>query len=205
MPCGASFGMQYGPIVLGHKNMSAKSLRTATVAIPGYMTTAYLLLRLYLPEIKVIVLPFQDIIPALQNGQVEAGLIIHEGQLSYPDSGLKKLLDLGLWWYQKTNLPLPLGGNAIKRNLGQDRIADLTRILKESVIYALNNRQAALNYALSFARGMSKELADRYVQLYVNELSVDCGTEGQEAVKILFRLADQAGLTEREFSPEFVA
>jgi 1,4-dihydroxy-6-naphthoate synthase len=173
--------------------------------VPGYLTTAYLLLRLIVPEAKVIVLPFDEIIPSLQNGTADAGLLIHEGQLTYAHSGLKRIMDLGQWWYQKTNLPLPLGGNVIKRDLGSRKILQLSKMVKASITYALANRQAALQYALNFARGMPEELADRYIEMYVNELSVDCGYTGRQAVKTLFQLATEAKLIEEGLRLEFVA
>jgi 1,4-dihydroxy-6-naphthoate synthase len=205
MPCGASFGQQYGPMVVCRENEPLPMLNAINVAIPGYMTTAYLLLRLYCPEVKVIALPFEEIIPAVQNRVVEAGLIIHEGQLTHEQFGLKKLIDLGRWWDEKTNLPLPLGGNAIRRDLGQDKILQLTEILKNSVVYALNNRKTAMNYAFDFARGMSEKIVDKYINMYVNDLSIDCGDRGRLAVKKLFQLAREAGLLEEQFNTEFVS
>lgn len=173
MPCGASFGLRTGPIVLARKSMSPQSLTATTIAIPGRMTTAYLLLRLYAQTVKVIEMPFQDIIPALLKGNVDAGLIIHEGQLTYEASGLHKIIDLGQWWYQKTGLPLPLGGNAIKRDLSKQKIAELIRIVRQSIVYALANEDDAIKYVLPLAGQMSENLVRRYVSMYVNELSVD--------------------------------
>ncbi len=210
MPCGASFGQKYGPIIVCRENEPIPNLKRVTVAIPGYMTTAYLLLRLLVPGVKVVVLPFEEIIPAVQNRIVEAGLIIHEGQLTHEQFGLKKMIDLGQWWYEKTQLPLPLGGNAIRRNLGRETILRLTQILKNSIVYALDNRSAAMQYALGFARGqsarcMSEAEADRYISMYVNDLSIDCGESGKEAVKKLFELAKEAKLVEEGFQSEFVS
>jgi 1,4-dihydroxy-6-naphthoate synthase len=168
------------------------------------MTTAYLLLRLAIPGVKVVMLPFDEIAPAVQNGLVEAGLIIHEGQLTLNKSGLKKIFDLGQWWFEKTNLPLPLGANVIRRDLGPEKIQTLTQILKDSIVYSLEHRSAALKYALGFARGMSEQIADQYINMYVNDLSVDCGEIGKMAVKQLFDLAAEAKLVEAGFQSEFV-
>lgn len=205
MPCGASFGQKYGPKIVCRDNEASPTLSEIKVAIPGYMTTAFLLLRLYCPGVKVIALPFEEIIPAVQNRIVDAGLIIHEGQLTHETFGLKKMIDLGQWWDEKTNLPLPLGGNAIRRDLGQERILQLTEILKNSVLYGLNNRQKAMDYAFSFARGMSEKIVDEYIRMYVNELSIDCGETGRLAVKKLFQLAEESGLLKGQFNAEFVS
>jgi len=204
LPCGGSFGLRYGPIVVAKNNIEPQSLAYATIAIPGYMTTAYLLLRLYAGLVKVVELPFQEIIPAVMNNEVEAGLVIHEGQLTYGQTGLKKIVDLGQWWYQTTELPLPLGGNAVKRDLGEEKIADLTRIVSQSIAYAMANHHDALQYAMRLAGNMPVTLADRYVRMYVNELSVDCGELGRQAVKKLFQLAAQKQVIEGEFNPPFM-
>ena len=205
MPCGASFGLQYGPIIVCRDNEPVPDLNSVTVAVPGYMTTAYLLLQLYLPGVKVVVLPFEDIIAAVQDSTVAAGLLIHEGQLTHERFGLKKIIDLGQWWFAKTSLPLPLGGNAVRRDLGREKIIRVTQILKDSIIFALNNRPEAMRYALSFARGMSENVVDKYISMYVNELSIDCGDAGREAVKQLFELAKKAKLVEEQFQSEFVS
>jgi 1,4-dihydroxy-6-naphthoate synthase len=205
MPCGASFGIQCGPIIVTSNKRDLPELHSIAVAVPGYMTTAYLLLRLAMPEVKVLMLPFDEIIPAVQNGLVNAGLIIHEGQLTHSAAGLDKIFDLGQWWYKKTNLPVPLGANVIRRDLGRQRILKLTEVLKNSIIYSLQNRAQALKYALTFARGMSEQIADRYIRMYVNELSIDCGDEGRQAVKKLFELAAEANLVDKEFQGEFVS
>jgi len=204
MPCGASFGIECGPIVVVNEKQNVIELNSITVAVPGYLTTAYLLLRLAMPEAKVIMLPFDEIVPAVQNGLVQAGLIIHEGQLTHLQSCLKKVFDLGQWWHEETHLPLPLGANVIRRDLGQQRILQLKQILKESIVYSLQNRAAAMKYALSFARGMSEKTADQYINMYVNDLSVDFGEVGRLAVKKLFNLASEANLCDAKFQSEFV-
>lgn len=204
MPCGASFGIECGPIVVVNEKQNVIDLNSITVAVPGYLTTAYLLLSLAMPKTKVIMLPFDEIVPAVQNGLVEAGLVIHEGQLTHLQSGLKKVFDLGLWWYEKTHLPLPLGANVIRRDLGEAKILQLTEILKKSIVYSLQNRAAAMEYAWGFARGMSEKTVDQYIYMYVNDFSIDCGEAGRRAVKKLFDLAIKANLWNEEFQSEFV-
>lgn len=203
LPYGSSFGIGWGPIIVVPEKQNIPPKDKITVAIPGKMTTAYLLLRMAMPNIHPIMLPFDEIIPAVQNKSVQAGLIIHEGQLTHAEAGLKKILDLGEWWQDKTGLPVPLGANVIRRDLGKDKITKLSRMLKESIVYSLENRKDAMNYALSFARGMSHELADQYIDMYVNELSVDCGDLGKKAVHKLFDLASQTNIIDKNFTIEF--
>ncbi len=205
MPCGSSMGEGYGPIVVTAKKLSLEQLGSARIAIPGKQTTAYLCLRLFQSGLNVVEMPFDQIIEAVQNQSVDAGLLIHEGQLTYSANGLSKILDLGKWWQDKTGLPLPLGGNAIRKDLGAELIGKTTSILKEAILYSLTHREEALAYALSFARDLPHELANQYVGMYVNELTVDCGERGRLAVKKLFAEAHKSGIIEQEIIPQFCA
>jgi len=201
--CGASMGESYGPVLIATKPLSLKSVRSATVAIPGRLTTAFLCLQLYQPKVKVVELPFDQIIEAVANNKVDAGLLIHEGQLTYRQSGFRKILDLGEWWNEETGLPLPLGGNAIRKNLGHRLISQLARIIKESIIYSLANRVEALAYASAFGKGMSTDLADKYIDMYVNPLTIDLGDRGKKAIELLFQEAFAKGILPELIVPEF--
>lgn len=204
MPCGSSMGDNYGPIVVAPKSMTKEELLKCRIAIPGQMTTAYLALRLYQPGLNVFEVPFNQIIDEVQKGNYDAGLLIHEGQLTYQQEGLKKIVDLGEWWYQETALPLPLGGNAIRRDLGKEMIDKITGVIKHSIEYSLEHRKEALEYALSFARDMPTDLADRYIDMYVNKMSVEAGEKGREGVNKLFAMANEKGLFDKPIVPEFV-
>ena len=189
LPHGSSMGDDYGPIVVARADGPA-STKGITVAVPGTLTTAFLTLRMYDPDVEYVVMPFDRIQDAVRSGEVAAGLLIHEGQLTYADEGLKKIVDLGEWWAERTGgLPLPLGGNVIRRDLGPDTITKVSRLLHESIAYALAHRQEALDYALQFGRGLDRAKADRFVGMYVNELTLEYGDRGREAVK---RLLDEA-------------
>ncbi len=202
---GASMGDQYGPIVVAARRFAPDELKGKRVAVPGTMTTAYLALRLYQPEIDFKVIPFDQILDAVAARSVDAGLVIHEGQLTYSDMGLHKILDLGQWWYQKTQLPLPLGGNAIKRSLGPELMTEVARVLKQSIQYGLDHREEALAYALGFARGMNPELADRFVEMYVNKLTLDYGARGREAVRLILQMGHEQGIIPQSVPVEFVS
>jgi 1,4-dihydroxy-6-naphthoate synthase len=191
---GASMGDNYGPMVIARQAMSVDALREVTIAIPGTMTTAFLALRLAIGEFRHEVVPFDQIIGAVAEGRFEAGLIIHEGQLTYGARGLHKVLDLGEWWHAKHNLPLPLGGNAVRRALGDTAIAEIGAILRESILYGLSHRDEAVAYSLQWARDMGHELADRFVGMYVNDFTVDYGERGRRAVDLLLTLAAERGL-----------
>jgi 1,4-dihydroxy-6-naphthoate synthase len=206
MPCGASMGLNYGPMVVAPKQLSREELSTVKLAIPGKLTTAYLALRLYQPDLKnVVVLPFDQILDAVKNGDVDAGLIIHEGQLTYSQIGLHKIVDLGEWWFDLTGgLPLPLGGNVIRKDLGAEQMKSATRLLQESIKYSLANRADALEYAMQFARDLHKEQADKFVGMYVNDLTVDYGENGREALRRLFAMAFEKGIISKKVVPEFV-
>ncbi len=194
---GASMGYKYGPLVVAKERFPLEELKKKLIAIPGKLTSAYLELRLLLgKELNTTVIPFDKILDAVKNGEVDAGLIIHEGQLTYSKYNLEKIVDLGEWWYEKTRLPLPLGVNAIHRKFG-DEMKKISNILKESILFSLNHRDEAVKYALNFARGMDRDLADKFVGMYVNELTVDMGEKGVEACRLLLKEAYDKGLIEK--------
>src|SRR6266481_3199111 len=194
MTCGGSVGEKYGPTVVSTRALGLEDLKRTKVAVPGTLTTAYLALKLFAPKIETVVVPFDQIIPQILEGKHEAGLIIHEGQLTYEASGLQKVLDLGRWWFDLTGLPLPLGGNAIRRELGAELMASITRALRDSIQYALDHRDEALAYAMQFARDLDPQLADKFVGMYVNERTLDYGPDGREAVRRLLDMGHKAGI-----------
>jgi 1,4-dihydroxy-6-naphthoate synthase len=194
MPCGGSVGEKYGPMIVAPRMMSLDDVKEVRLAIPGTLTTAYLALKLFAPKIETVVVPFDQIIPEVLEGKHQAGLIIHEGQLSYEKSGLYRVLDLGKWWHEQTGLPLPLGGNAIRRELGPELIATINKALKDSIQYALDHREEALAYAMQFARDLDPQMADRFVGMYVNERTLDYGADGKEAVEKLLDMGYKAGI-----------
>ncbi len=203
LPHGSSMGDDYGPIVVARKD-GPSSTKDISVAIPGELTTAFLTLRIYHPDVNYVVMPFDRIQDAVRYGEVAAGLLIHEGQLTYADEGLKKIVDLGEWWNERTGgLPLPLGGNVIRRDLGHEVIGTVSRLLHESIAYALNHRQEALDYALQFGRGLDRAKADRFVGMYVNELTLEYGDRGREAVQRLYDEAWEKRLIPKKIDVEF--
>ena len=203
LPHGSSMGDKYGPIVVARAG--ATSTRGLTVAVPGTLTTAYLTLKLYDPDVACVVMPFDRIQDAVREGEVEAGLLIHEGQLTYQDEGLKKIVDLGEWWADRTGgLPLPLGGNVIRRDLGADAIVKVSRLLRESIAYALEHRQEALDYALQFGRGLDRKDTDTFVGMYVNQLTLDYGERGRAALERFFSEAYEKKLIPKRVPVEFV-
>jgi 1,4-dihydroxy-6-naphthoate synthase len=204
MACGGSVGEQYGPMVVALRAMTLDELKQVRVAIPGTMTTAYLALKLFAPKIQTAVVPFDQIIPEVVAGRHEAGLIIHEGQLTYESSGLCKILDLGRWWHEQTGLPLPLGGNAIRRGLGKELMGTITQALRESIQYGLDHREEALAYAMQFARDLDAQKADRFVGMYVNQRTLDYGPDGREAVARLLEMGHRAGIIPHQPHVEFV-
>lgn len=204
MPCGGSVGEQYGPMVISPRMVGLDELKTMKIAVPGTMTTAYLALKLFAPKIETAVAPFDRIIPEVLAGKYEAGLIIHEGQLTYERSGLKRILDLGKWWHEQTGLPLPLGGNAIRRELGPELIAQVTKALRDSIQYALDHREPALAYAMQFARDLDPQMADRFVGMYVNDRTLDYGEDGKQAVVKLLDMGYKAGIIPHKPHVEFV-
>lgn len=194
MPSGGSVGEGYGPMIVSPRPYSASEVKKLKIAVPGTMTTAYLSLKLFAPTIETEVVPFDQIIPQVLAGKYEAGLIIHEGQLTYAKSGLHKIVDMGKWWRDMTGLPLPLGGNAIKRDLGADLMVTVCRALKDSIQYALDHREQALQYAMQFARDLEVQQADKFVGMYVNERTLDYGADGREAVSRLLDMGYNAGV-----------
>jgi 1,4-dihydroxy-6-naphthoate synthase len=204
LPCGASFGEDYGPKIIARRVLTRDELSRVTVAVPGRLTTAALALQLYQPGARAVNCDFEEIIPAVERGDVDAGVIIHEGQLTYQDSGLVQHADLGVWWKGETGLPLPLGGNAIRRAIPPDVRRQVAGYLRQAIDYALAHRQDALNYALSFGRGLEPSRADTFVGMYVNEITRDYGTRGRDAVRLLLARAQEAGIIPQRTEPEFV-
>jgi 1,4-dihydroxy-6-naphthoate synthase len=204
LSCGASMGRNYGPVVVASKPMQAKTLATRVVAVPGTLTTAFLALRLFEPDLKYEVVPFDKILDEIQRGKFEAGLLIHEGQLTYREEGMHKVLDLGEWWLERTGLPLPLGGNVIKRQLGQATMERVADDIRRSIQYALDHREEAMSYAGQFSRGLDTHKVDRFIGMYVNELTLDYGREGREAVRRLLDEAHQKGIIPHPVTLDFV-
>jgi 1,4-dihydroxy-6-naphthoate synthase len=202
---GSSMGDKYGPILVTREPMPLNDIRGRKIAVPGKLTTAYLTLQLCLgKDVPVEVMPFDQILPAVVDGRVDVGLLIHEGQLYYRDRGLHKVVDLGEWWFEQTGLPLPLGGNVVRRDLGEPLVEKIAGLLKASIRYALENREEALEYALRYARDLDPALANRFVGMYVNEWTVDYGPRGREAVRTLLARAEEAGLVPGPIDVQFV-
>ena len=202
MPCGASIGDRYGPLVVSKGPMD--TLAGKRIAIPGKMTTAYLTLSLFEPNFEAETRPFDKILDAVQRDEVDAGLIIHEGQLTYAREGLHKVIDLGEWWYEETKLPLPLGANVIRRDLGTQKIRQITALLKQSIQYSLEHRARGLEYAMTYARDMETELADEFVGMYVNDYTLDYGEKGRAGVRELLQRGNAAGIIPHHVDVEFV-
>jgi len=205
LDCGASFGEGYGPVVIASHPIKKTELAGRKIAIPGELTTSYLALKLFEPNVETITMPFDKILGAVQAKEVEAGVLIHEGQLLFSQVGLHKVVDLGQWWQETTRLPLPLGANAIRRKLGPDMGRQVARIIRESISYALEHRESALEYALQFARDMDPDLADKFVGMYVNRWTLDYGEEGRRAVRELLSRGAAAGLVPSSFRVEFLS
>jgi 1,4-dihydroxy-6-naphthoate synthase len=192
-------------MIVAHRAFSIQDIKGKRIAIPGTMTTAYLVLRLFAPGIETEVVPFDQIIPQVLEGKHEAGLIIHEGQLTFDKSGLHRIIDLGRWWQKVTGLPLPLGGNAIRRSLGPELMSRVAAALRESIQYALDHRDEALAYAMQFARDLDPQMADKFVGMYVNERTLDYGPDGREAVRRLLDMGHTAGIIPQAAKVEFAA
>jgi len=205
LDCGASFGEGYGPIVVSTKSLKPTELAGKRIAVPGLKTSAYLTLKLYEPNFEAVVMPFDKIVDAVQKDVVEAGLLIHEGQLFFPQMGLHRVLDLGIWWQEQTRLPLPLGGNAVRRALGEELGRQISKTIRDSVSYGLEHREEALNYAMQFAREMDADLADKFVGMYVNKWTLGYGEKGKQAVRELILRGTQAGLLPVPATVEFLS
>jgi 5,8-dihydroxy-2-naphthoate synthase len=204
LPSGASFGDRYGPIVVARAPLGPEGLKKKRVAVPGKRTTAYLALQLYEPEIEAIFTPFDRILETVTRGDAEAGVVIHEGQLTFAREGLRKIVDLGEWWHQETGLPLPLGGNAIRKALDPAVRQKVSKLLYESIRYSLDHREEALDYALHFARGLDTATADQFVSMYVNDWTLDYGERGRLAVQTLLDRGFEKGILSNKVKAEFV-
>jgi 1,4-dihydroxy-6-naphthoate synthase len=194
MGCGGSVGEGYGPMVVSSRPLASADLGRVKIAVPGTLTTAYLALKIFNSEIKTETVPFDQIIPAILAGKYDAGLIIHEGQLTYTSSGLYKAIDLGIWWRETTGLVLPLGGNAIRRSLGAGSHKIISKALRDSIRYALDYRDQALEYAMQFARDLDSGMANRFVSMYVNDRTLDYGADGRQAIRKLLELGHERGI-----------
>lgn len=204
LSCGASMGEGYGPILVSSVPFSADQLSEHNIGVPGERTSALLALKLFQPDFEYRVIPFDQIIPSVQSQEVDAGLVIHEGQLTYLGDGLHKVLDVGEWWLKTTGLPLPLGGNVIRRDLGKDTIDQVSRLIKESIQYGLSHREEALAHALQFGRGLDSGQADKFVGMYVNERTLDYGEDGKRAVRLLLDRGHEAGIIPHRMEVDFI-
>ncbi|MFT3880484.1 MAG: ABC transporter substrate-binding protein [Gemmatales bacterium] len=205
LPSGCSMGDKYGPMVVAKQQFTLEQLKTKKIAVPGTMTTAYLALRLCLGcDFQFEVVPFDEILSVVESGKFEAGLIIHEGQLTFQNQGLKLIVDLGVWWHEKTGLPLPLGGNVVRRDLGDETIKLISKLLKQSIQYSLDHRDVALDYALQYGRDLDRKLADQFVGMYVNDWTLDYGDRGRAAVRKLLEEAAKAKIIPNAVDVQFV-
>ncbi|MCL7970580.1 MAG: ABC transporter substrate-binding protein [marine benthic group bacterium] len=203
LPHGASMGEGYGPRLVSRTPMDREAIRAATIAVPGELTSAYLALKLWEPDAQTVVMPFDQILEAVRDGEVDVGLIIHEGQLTYADAGLVMLEDLGRWWKEETGLPLPLGGNVIRRDLGSELIPRVSDYLRRSIAHALDHREDAMDYAMGFARGLDRGTADEFVGMYVNQRTLDYGPDGRQAVRLFLQRGVEAGILPASVNVEF--
>ena len=204
LPHGASIGDNYGPVVVSREAAKAEELSSLKIAVPGTLTSAFLAMRIFNPDFEYEVVPFDEIIDAVKDGRCDAGLLIHEGQLFYESIGLHKVLDLGEWWHERTGLPLPMGGNAIRRDLGPALMREISQLLRESIRYALDNREDALQYAMQFARNMDTALVDRFVEMWVNDLTLDYTERGRDAVTRLLTDGFEQGIIPNHVKVEFI-
>jgi len=205
LPHGASIGDRYGPRLVARQPMTRDDLRGKRIAIPGYKTTAYLALRLFQPEFEPVPTPFDQIEDVVVDGKADVGLLIHEGQLTFGDRGLHLIQDLGEWWFQETGLPLPLGGNVVRKDIGEALIAKISRHLRASIAYALEHRADALDHAMKYARGLDRSKADAFVEMYVNDWTLDYGDRGREAVRLLLERGADAGVIPHRVNVAFIA
>jgi len=204
MPCGGSIGDGYGPLLVAREPLAPAAVADKVVAVPGTLTSAYLALKLFAPHVRTRTVAFDRILEEVQEGRADVGLIIHEGQLTFGGHGLVKVLDLGAWWKEDTGLPLPLGGNAVRRDLGPELMARLTRLVRDTVRYSLAHRKDALEYAMSFARGMDPSVADRFVGMWVNDMTVESGERGRKAVQTFLDRGYEAGVIPKRVVADFV-
>jgi 1,4-dihydroxy-6-naphthoate synthase len=204
MACGGSVGEGYGPMIVSSRPFTLDEVKKQRIAIPGELTTANLTLKLFAPEIETEIVPFDRIIPEVLAGNFTAGLIIHEGQLTYAQEGLRKILDLGQWWREQTGLPLPLGGNAIRRSLGEKTMLTVTQALRDSIQHGLDHREAALSYAMQFARDLDENLANKFVGMYVNERTLSYGEDGKEAIRKLLAMGHERGIIPHPVKVDFI-
>jgi 1,4-dihydroxy-6-naphthoate synthase len=204
MPCGGSIGDGYGPLLVAREPLAPGDVADKLVAVPGTLTSAYLALKLFAPSVRTVVVPFDRILDDVREYKADVGLVIHEGQLTFGGHSLHKVLDLGAWWKDETGLPLPLGGNAVRRDLGPPLMARLTRLVRETVRYSLAHRQEALDYAMSFARGMDPAVADRFVGMWVNDMTVESGERGRKAVQSFLDRGHEAGVIPQRVVADFV-
>jgi len=204
MPCGACMGFKYGPMVLARREIKLQDLSRVKVAVPGKKTTAFLALQMAAPNVEALVLPFDEIAPAIQEGQVEAGLLISEAQLTYQKLGLVKIVDLGEWWHEQTGLPIPLGGNIIRKDLSSDVKKRMVKLFQESIEFALSHREEAVRFAMKYARGMDFAQALKFVGMYVNELTIDYGEIGRQSLQLLYERAYDCGVLQQRVAIEFV-
>ncbi|HJQ10890.1 MAG TPA: MqnA/MqnD/SBP family protein [Gemmatimonadaceae bacterium] len=204
LPHGASMGDGYGPMLVARQPTTREQIAGKRIAVPGLMTSAYLALRLYQPDFIPVVTPFDQIDQAVQRGEVDAGLLIHEGQLTYKDEGLHLIADMGVWWKEKTGLPLPLGGNVIRKDMPADLQRKVSRHLRQSIAYGLDHRKSALDHAMRFARGLDRSKADEFVGMYVNDWTLDYGDRGREAIRLFLDEGVKSGVITRPVTVEFV-
>ena len=204
MCCGGSVGEGYGPMIVASKQLTIGDLKHMKIAVPGTLTTAYLALKVFNPEIETVTVPFDQIIPQIQAGKFDAGLIIHEGQLTYSASGLHKIVDLGVWWRETTGLVLPLGGNAIRRSLGTESLRIVTKAVHDSIQHGLDHREQALEYAMQFARDLDAREASRFISMYVNERTLDYGADGRQAIRKLLDMGFERGIITVKPQVEFI-
>jgi len=204
LPYGTSMGVRYGPVLISRAPAALESLKGARIAVPGTLTTAFGLLKMVLPEFTAVVTPFDRIMPMVKAGQVDAGLLIHEGQLTYREEGLYPVVDLGVWWQETTGLPLPLGVNAIRKDLGEEVAEAFAHVLGESIRYGRDHWEEAIGYAMQYGRGLSRPLADRFVNMYVNAYADDLGDDGRAGIALLLKKLVDVGMVKKIVHPEFV-